>query len=31
MNQKCLKRQISHIKFKIIRFLFKHNRQKKSL
>ena len=29
MNQKCFKCQISHIKFEIMRFLFKHNRQKK--
>ena len=31
MNQKYLKHQISHVRFEIMRFLFEHNRQKKSL
>ena len=30
MNQKCLKRQISHIRFEIIHFLFEYDYQKKS-
>ena len=30
MNQKYFKRQISYVRFEIMRFLFEHNYQKKS-